>query len=106
MLVTGNLEHAFSVELKNKQHLRRISISDQAHERVLLEGNLGKLVQMTLVEGDILELIGANGVLRISLTREHLEDAIKAAESSLSAEEGRSKDTQAAEAVTREEETR
>jgi len=73
------MEHAFSIELKNKRHVKNISISDEAHDRVLFEGNLGKLLSMSLVEGYILELIGVNGVLRISLTREQLQETIKAA---------------------------
>ena len=78
MLITENLEHAFSIELKNKRHVKHIFISDEAHERVLFEGNLGKLLNMSLVEGDILELIGVNGVLRISLTRGQLQETVKA----------------------------
>jgi len=78
MLVTENLEHAFSIELKNKRHVKHVFISDEAHERVLFEGNLGKLLGMSLAEGDVLELIGVNGVLRISLTREQLEETMKA----------------------------
>ena len=73
------MEHAFSIELKNKRHVKNISISDEAHDRVLFEGNLGKLLSMSLVEGYILELIGVNGVLRISLTREQLQETIKTA---------------------------
>ncbi len=94
MYVTENMEHAFSIELKNKRYVKHIFVSDDAHERVLFEGNLGKLLDMSLVEGDILELTGVNGVLRVSLTREQLRETIKSEESSLSAEEGRSKDTQ------------
>jgi hypothetical protein len=97
MLVTENQEHAFSIELKNKRHVKHIFISDEAHERVLFEGSLGKLLGMSLVEGDILELVGVNGVLRISLTREQLEEIIKP-KSSLSAEEGRLRNTQTAKA--------
>ena len=93
MLSLENLEHAFSIEMKSKRYVKNISISDEAHDRVLFEGNLGKLLNISLVEGDILELIGVNGVLRISLTRKQLEEIIKP-ESSLSAEEGRFKDTQ------------
>ncbi len=78
MVVTESLEHAFSIELKNKRYVKHIFLSDEAHERVLFEGNLGKLLDMSLVEGDVLELIGVNGVLRISLTREQLEETIKA----------------------------
>jgi len=77
MLSLESLEHAFSIEMKSKQHVKNISISDEAHERVLFEGNLGKLLGMSLVEGDILELTGVNGVLRVSLTREQLQETIK-----------------------------
>jgi len=77
MLSLESLEHAFSIEMKSKQHVKNISISDEAHERVLFEGNLGKLLNMSLVEGDILELTGVNGVLRVSLTREQLQETIK-----------------------------
>ena len=96
-MVMKNLEHAFSIELKNRRHVKHIFVSDEAHERVLFEGSLGKPMGMSLVEGDVLELVGENGVLRISLTREQLEET-KAAESSLGAEEGRSKSTQTAKA--------
>ena len=77
MLSLENLEHAFSIEMKSKRYVKNISISDEAHDRVLFEGNLGKLLNMSLVEGDVLELIGVNGVLRIGLTREQLQETIK-----------------------------
>ena len=70
-----NLEHSFSVEMKSKKHVKNISISDEAHDRVLFEGNLGKLKELSLVEGDVLEFIGANGVLRIGLTLEIIRKA-------------------------------
>ena len=77
MMVMKNLEHAFSIELKNRRHVKHIFVSDEAHERVLFEGSLGKLLGMSLVEGDVIELTGVNGVLRISLTREQIEETIK-----------------------------
>lgn len=90
MLSLESVEHAFSIELQSKRYVKNISISDEAHDRVLFEGNLGKLLDMSLVEGDVLELVGVNGVLRISLTREQLRETIEtASKSSLSAEEGR-----------------
>lgn len=79
MLSLESLEHAFSIELKNKRNVKHISISDEAHDRVLFEDNLGKLLDMSHVEGDVLELVGINGVLRVSLTREQLLESIKAA---------------------------
>jgi hypothetical protein len=95
MLGVKSVEHSFSVEMKSKKHVKSISISDEAHDRVLFEGNLGELLELSLVEGDVLEFIGVNGVLRVGLTEEQLRKALRVdRKSSLSAEEGRSKDTQ------------
>ena len=65
--------------MKSKRYVKNISISDEAHDRVLFEGNLGKLLNISLVEGDVLELIGVNGVLRINLTLEQLQETIETA---------------------------
>ena len=86
------LEHAFTIEMKSKKYVKNISISDETQDRVLFEGNLGTLKELSFAEGDVLEFIGENGVLRISLTREQLRKALN--KLTLSAEEGRSKDTQ------------
>ena len=59
------MKHSFSVEMKSKKFVKSISISDEAHERVLFEGDLGELQELSLVEGDVLEFLGVNGVLRI-----------------------------------------
>jgi len=72
------MEHTFSVEMKSKKYVKNISISDEAHDRVLFEGNLGKLQEMTLTD-DVLEFIGANGVLRVGLTENQLHKALKTA---------------------------
>ena len=59
------------------RRLSRARISDENYDRVLFEGNLGELVELSVVEGDILELLGVNGVLRVSLTGEQLQQALK-----------------------------
>jgi len=93
------LEHTFTVEMRSKRDVKSISISDEAHDRVLFEGSLGELLELSLVEGDVLEFVGVNGVLRVAVTEEQLMKALKInRRSSLSAEEGRSKDTQTAKA--------
>ena len=71
------MEHAFSVDMKSKKFVKNISISNEAHDRVLFEGNLGELLELSLVESDVLELIGVNGVLRVGLTREQLRKALE-----------------------------
>jgi hypothetical protein len=70
------VEHVFSVEMNSKKHVKTISVSDETYDRVLFEGNLGKLIELSVVEGDILELVGVNGVLRVSLTGEQLKQAL------------------------------
>jgi hypothetical protein len=63
--------------MKSKRFVKSISISDESHERVLFEGDLGELLDLSLVEGDVLEFIGANGLLRVGLTEEQLRKAIR-----------------------------
>jgi len=65
--------HAFSIELKSKEFLRNVMISNRIGETVLVEGFLGELEELSLVEGAMLELRGSNGVLRIDLKEEELE---------------------------------
>ena len=76
MLEVNSSEHTFTVELKSKEYVQNISISDQTHELVLFEGNLGKLLELSLVEGDVLEFVGVNGVLRIAVTIGQLEKTL------------------------------
>jgi hypothetical protein len=90
MLEAKNLDHTFTVEMKSKRHVKSISISDETPDRVLFEGNLGALQDLSLVEGDVLEIIGVNGVLRINLTKTQLQETIEnASKPSLGADEGR-----------------
>ena len=70
------MEHTFSVDIKSKKYVKNISISDEAHDRVLFEGNLGELVELSFAE-DVLEFLGANGVLRVGITEDHLRKALK-----------------------------
>jgi hypothetical protein len=79
MLGVKNVEHSFSVEMKSKKNVKSISISDEAHDRVLFEGNLGELLELSLVEGDVLEFIGVNGVLRVTITEGQLRETLKVA---------------------------
>jgi hypothetical protein len=71
-MVDGKIEHAFSIEMKSKKHVRHISVSNESHDRVLFEGSLGELEELSMVEGAVLEVKGANGVLRIDLSEDEL----------------------------------
>ncbi|TRO47821.1 hypothetical protein E2P65_03820 [Candidatus Bathyarchaeota archaeon] len=69
-------EHGFSVEMKSKEHVRRMSVSDDPRDAVIFEGALGEIEEMGLVEEVILEIRGANGTLRIDLSEEELRKAL------------------------------
>lgn len=66
----------FSIEMTSKQHVKTLTLANDAHTPVLLEGNLGVLQDISLVEGDVLEFVGAHGVLRIDVSDVHLETAL------------------------------
>ena len=90
MLGRGGLEKRVLHWMKSKKYVKSISISDEARDRVLFEGDLGELRELTLSEGDVLEFIGVNGILRIGLTEEQLRKTLvnKRQKSSLSSEVG------------------
>ena len=67
------MEHAFSIEMKSKKYVRHISISNESHDRVLFEGYLGELQELSMIEGAALEVKGVYGVLRIDLSEDELQ---------------------------------
>ena len=66
-------KHTFSIELKSKEHLKLITISNSVEETVSIEGVLGELETMGLVEGVVLEIQGTNGSLKMDLKEEELK---------------------------------
>ena len=70
-------KHAFSIELKSKEYLKRVAIQSEAGDTVLIEGFLGELEEVDLVEGVMLEIKGANGILRMDLKEEELNTLLK-----------------------------
>jgi len=73
----------FSVDIKSKKHVKNISVSDEAHDRVLFEGHLGVLEQVSVIEDVALEVRGSYGVLRIDLGMEELREALRKSRASL-----------------------
>ena len=69
-------EHGFSVEMKSKKFVRRVSVSDDPRDAVIFEGFLGEIEEMGMVEEVILEIRAANGTLRIDLSEEELKEAL------------------------------
>lgn len=62
----------FSVEIESKKHLTNVSISNKPHERVVIEGYLGELSEIEMIENVLIQFNGANGVLRIDLSKDEL----------------------------------
>ncbi len=84
-----DLERTFSVEMKSKTCVKNISLSDDSRSRVVFEGSLGKPRGAVLAEGDVLEIIGENGVLRVNLSESELKQVLKKyCESDLSSQVG------------------
>ena len=63
----------FTAEISSKRYVKNVSISNEAHDRVLFEGFYGELKELNLVEDNVLEVIGTQGTLRIEITRHDLE---------------------------------
>jgi hypothetical protein len=78
MLRVVRMDHAFSVEMKSRVYIKNISISNETHDYVLFEGSLGELTKISLAEGDVLEIIGVNGTLRVDLSKEQLSEVLEA----------------------------
>jgi hypothetical protein len=66
------LLRGFTAEISSKQYVKNISISNEAHDRVLFEGVFGELLELYMVEDKILEIRGTEGTLRIDISREEL----------------------------------
>lgn len=68
---------SFNFELHSRDYIKRVSLPERTGDRLVVEGNLGKLVKLELIEGILLEIKGDKGTLRIGLTREELEKVLK-----------------------------
>ncbi len=64
--------HSFSVELKSKKFVKSFSLSDKGREGVLIEGVLGELEEIGMLEDAILLINGSHGTLRVDLTEDEL----------------------------------
>ncbi len=69
-------EHSFSVQLKSKDHVTNISMSEKSGEAVFLEGVLGELEGLEVIEETVLRIAGTNGTLMIDLTEDELRDML------------------------------
>jgi hypothetical protein len=71
------LKHSFSIELESSEQLSGISLPRNKQQMVLIEGSLGELRQISLVESLMLEVECTGGTLRMDLTEEEYRRALK-----------------------------
>ncbi len=66
-------EHTFSIEMVSKSSLSNVSITSKSTEPVLIQGELGRLLNVCFQENVTLEITGVKGVLRLDIDRQELE---------------------------------
>jgi hypothetical protein len=66
-------KHAYSIEMKSRDNIKRISISENSRDPIIFEGELGDIEGLSLIEGQMLEVRGVNGILRIDMTEEEFK---------------------------------
>jgi hypothetical protein len=57
----------FSVELESKKYMRNVTITNNYLNKVLLEGELGDIIHLSMIDGEVLEIVGQYGVIRIDV---------------------------------------
>lgn len=60
--------------------MKRVSLPDGSGDRLLIEGFIGELEEVGMIEDVMLEVRGTNGVLRMDLTGEELKNALQKGE--------------------------
>ena len=69
-------EHSFSIEMKSEHCVKRMSFLDKENGKVFFEGFLGKLENVAMVEGVMLEIEGRNGILKLDITQQEMENCL------------------------------
>lgn len=69
-----SMRSTFSVELVNEKGINKIMINSKES---LIEGSLGSITEVTIHDGVLLEVWGSDGVLRVDLSVELIEAALK-----------------------------
>jgi hypothetical protein len=70
-------KRGFSVEMASKNHVRSLIVSDESQGKVLVEGNLGELKALEIVEEIVLQVTGANGTLRVDIEEDEFRRMLK-----------------------------
>ncbi|MCW4013641.1 MAG: hypothetical protein NWF07_11705 [Candidatus Bathyarchaeota archaeon] len=75
---TRKTKTSFSLELNTRNQIKRVALPDGSGDKLIVEGNLGRITDLVLVEDILLEVIGDSGKIRIDITRKDLERVLRA----------------------------
>lgn len=75
------MDRGFTAEISSKRYVKNVSISNEAHDRVLFEGVIGELEELYMVEDKVLEIKGTQGTLRIDVSIDELAQIFERCES-------------------------
>jgi len=67
-------DRGVSVEMNQRKHVKTMMFTAESGDDVLFEGNLGQLNELSMVDDRVLEVRGINGILRVDLALEELEE--------------------------------
>lgn len=70
-------EHGFSVELSSKRYLKTMKMGNERREQVLIEGFLGVISKLEIIEGSLLKVTGEYGTLRLDITKDEILAHVK-----------------------------
>lgn len=71
------MKQTFSAVLDSKKQIKNITITDDIHQKVFFEADIGHLKQVKFTEGLLLEIVGTKGILRIDLPEETLRKVVE-----------------------------
>ena len=68
-----NRECFFSIELKSKEYLKTVQLSNGSSKSVVVEGTIGEFQHATFDDCIVLEVVGTKGTLKIDLSPEQIK---------------------------------
>jgi hypothetical protein len=72
-----DFSHMFSIELNSKDFVKRLAMPNDSEDKVLIEGFLGEIKELTVIESVMLKITGVNGILRLDLKEEELRKLLQ-----------------------------
>jgi hypothetical protein len=70
------MKQTFSAVLDSKKQVKNMTLSDDPNQKVFFEADIGQLEHVCCTEGQLLEVIGTKGVLRIDLPLETIRKLV------------------------------